>query len=151
MILQVGVKVVLRNPEGKFLLLRRAEEKYGKTDGNWDIVGGRIDPGTTLLENLTREVLEETQLHMTTTPTLIAAQDILRSKERHVVRLTYIAETEGEPVLDLSENIEYRWVKFQELIQEPGLDAYVKELVTNSILQEDLWVNTINTIVEPGN
>jgi ADP-ribose pyrophosphatase YjhB (NUDIX family) len=112
MILQVGVKVVLRNPEGKFLLLRRAEEKYGKTDGNWDIVGGRIDPGTTLLENLTREVLEETQLHMTTTPTLIAAQDILRSKERHVVRLTYIAETEGEPVLDLSENIEYRWVKF---------------------------------------
>jgi len=32
------------------LLVRRATQKYGKTDGVWDVPGGRIDPGTSLLE-----------------------------------------------------------------------------------------------------
>ncbi|MDB4991805.1 MAG: hypothetical protein JWL75_50 [Parcubacteria group bacterium] len=124
--LQVGVKVFLRNEENKILLLKRSLEKYGKTQGSWDIVGGRIDPGSPLMENLQREVREETGLEITSIPILIAAQDIIPNAERHVVRLTYTAHTQGEPALDLSENTEYKWVTLKELQEETDLDVYAK-------------------------
>jgi 8-oxo-dGTP pyrophosphatase MutT (NUDIX family) len=138
--LQVGVKVLLRNEEGKILLLKRAEEKYGKLEGMWDIVGGRIDPGTSLIENLEREVREETGLTISSAPRLIAAQDIIISaKERHVVRLTYTAYTKGEPMLDTSENSTFRWHTFEELNVAPDLDRYVRELLNTGLLTADSW------------
>jgi ADP-ribose pyrophosphatase YjhB (NUDIX family) len=130
--LQVGVKVLLQNGNGKVLLLKRSEEKYGKTNGSWDIVGGRINPGTSLLENLAREIMEETKLQMISVPKLIAAQDIMPNEEHHIVRLTYVAHTEGGPQLDLVEHNEYKWVTFKELEAEEDLDAYTK----HSLLME---------------
>src|SRR5579885_3260084 len=115
MILQVGVKIFLQNPEGKYLFLHRNTEKYKDIRGTWDIVGGRIDIGTPLMDNLRREVKEETQLEITSEPVLIYAQDILRGEEKHVVRLSYVGETTGEPVLDTTENDQYRWVSRDEL------------------------------------
>ena len=50
--LQVGVKILLKNREGKFLLMRRSEEKYRDVLQKWDIPGGRIDPGKPLMENI---------------------------------------------------------------------------------------------------
>lgn len=132
--LQVGVKVFLKNDENKILLLKRSLEKYGPTKGSWDIVGGRIDPGTPLLENLQREVKEETGLELTSSPILIAAQDIIPNAERHVVRLTYTAHTQGEPVLDLSENTEYKWVTLQEIQDEKDLDVYAKAVAEQGLL-----------------
>lgn len=76
MILQVGVKVLLKREDGKLLLVRRNEETYGKMIGKWDIPGGRIEPGSSLMENLRREVQEETSLAVTSDPRLIGAQDI---------------------------------------------------------------------------
>ena len=127
--LQVGVKVFLKNKDGKFLLLKRSSVKYSDVKDSWDIVGGRIDPGTTLLENLKREVKEETGLEILSEPRLIAAQDIMPSKDMHVVRLTYVADTESEPVLDTNENIEYHWLTLEELKKHENLDAYVKKIL----------------------
>ncbi len=127
--LQVGVKIFLRNKEGKFLIVRRNPEKYGSVKGEWDIVGGRIDPGSKLIENLKREVMEETQLEIISEPKLIHAQDIIPNVEKHVVRLSYSGDTEGEPVLDTSENIEYKWLSLEELKTQENLDVYVKEII----------------------
>lgn len=91
--LQVGVKIFLQNEDGKYLLVKRSSEKYKMVSGNWDIVGGRIDPGSKLIDNLRREVMEETQLTITSEPILIAAQDIIPSPEKHIVRLSYIGKT----------------------------------------------------------
>ncbi len=131
MILQVGVKVLLKNPEGKFLLLKRNPEKYPemKQFGDmWDIVGGRIEIGTPLIENLKREIREETQLELIDEPKLIAAQDILRLAEKHVVRLTYTARVQGEPKLD-EDHSEYGWFTVEEMKKIPDLDIYFGELL----------------------
>ena len=143
MMLQVGVKVVLMNPDGKVLLLKRSMEKYGNTDGVWDIPGGRIDAGVPLLENLAREVREETSLELSSIPRLIAAQDILRGEEKHVVRLTYTATAEGEVVLDTSENSEYVWVPLEELIRpsdDSSIDVYLRTLLADGILTKSSWI-----------
>jgi len=132
--LQVGVKIILENSEGKFLLLQRNLEKYRdvKANDSLDIVGGRITPGTPLLENLKREIFEETKLILTDEPKLLAAQDILRP-DKHVVRLTYIGRIDGEPVLD-EDHSAYKWLTKEEIKNESGLDQYFKEVFNKFIL-----------------
>jgi ADP-ribose pyrophosphatase YjhB (NUDIX family) len=132
--LQVGVKIAIVR-EGKVLLLKRAADKYHdiKTD-RWDIVGGRINIGTPLLENLKREVLEETQMDIVGLPKLVAAQDILKSPDKHVVRLTYLGQAEGNPVLD-SDHEEYKWLGAKDLENlGQSLDIYFKELLDNKTI-----------------
>jgi len=132
--LQVGVKALLQNGEGKYLLLRRSLIKYPDVKGRWDIVGGRIFPGTTLLENLRREVREETGLDIVGNPRLKAAQDILRTSNRHVVRLTYMGEATGEIVLDTNENDTYQWFTKEELIRQDDVDIYFKDLLDRNLM-----------------
>ena len=127
--LQVGVKVYLRSPAGKYLLLERSATKYPEVKDRWDIVGGRIEIGTPLLANLAREVLEETKLTITTEPKLIAAQDILRVADRHVLRLTYVAEiAEVTPTLD-EEHDNFGWFTLAELNSLEGFDQYAKAIL----------------------
>jgi len=132
--LQVGVKAFLKNKEGKYLLVHRSSEKYKGTKGSWDIVGGRIDPGKPLMENLKREVKEETQLDIISEPKLIFAQDIMPNAERHIVRLTYTADTSGQLVLDTSENVEYKWLTLNDLKRHDDLDVYVKEVLEKGLI-----------------
>ena len=126
--LQVGVKVLLKNPKGNYLLVKRSDKKYPEVGARWDIVGGRIDPGTSLLENLKREVREEVSLDLTKEPKLIAAQDILRVPGRHVVRLTYVGEIDGEAKLD-EYHTEFAWFSLEEIKKLENLDVYFKELI----------------------
>jgi len=129
--LQVGVKIILQNKDGKFLLLQRNLERYPeiKKGDSLDIVGGRIKIGTPLIENLKREIFEETKLNLIGEPKLLAAQDILRT-DKHVVRLTYIGKTEGEPQLD-EEHTSYKWLSLDEIKKQEGLDQYFKEVINN--------------------
>lgn len=129
MILQVGVKVLLINPDGKYLLVKRSATAYPNAICGWEPVGGRITPGIPLLENLKREILEETGITRIENIKLVAAQDILRVEGKHIVRLTYVADTADELVVLDSENTEYIWVSMDELKSLEDLDPYLEELV----------------------
>lgn len=133
--LQVGVKVLLKNKEGKYLLLRRSLKKYPDIKGRWDIVGGRIDPGSSLLENLKREIKEEANLDLVDQPHLVAAQDIMPNDTKHVVRLTYIGTIDGNIKLDESENDKYQWYSGEELKKLEDVDIYFKELLDKQIIK----------------
>ncbi len=129
--LQVGIKALLKNSEGKYLLIRRSSEKYPEVGAKWDIIGGRIDPGTTLLENLKREIKEEVNLDLKALPWLVAAQDILKVAGRHVVRLTYIGSIEGEPKITDTDHSEWKWFTLKEIknLSAEELDSFFKELL----------------------
>ncbi len=131
--LQVGVKALLKNGEGKYLVLRRSLKKYPDVKGRWDIVGGRIEIGTPLLDNLKREIKEETGMDLAGEPQLLAAQDILRKEDKHVVRLTYLGEAIGDIVLDTNENDAYQWFTKAELEHQDDVDMYFKELLDKGL------------------
>jgi ADP-ribose pyrophosphatase YjhB (NUDIX family) len=133
--LQVGVKVCLRNKKGQYLLVKRSPDKYPEVGAKWDIVGGRINPGTPLLDNLKREIEEEVKLELKTKVKLIFAQDILRIPGRHVVRLTYVGHINGKPKLD-GDHIEYGWFTKKELKKIPNreLDTYFKEVLDKNLI-----------------
>ena len=132
MILQVGVKILLQNNEGKYLLVCRSAEKYPEVGAEWDIVGGRIDPGTTLFDNLKREVKEETGLEIEGEPQLISAQDILRIEGKHVIRLTYKGFARGEVILS-DEHEKFRWFTIEEIKNLEPIDIYLKEVLNTFI------------------
>ena len=129
--LQVGVKILLRNKEGKYLLLQRNPAKYPEVGAKWDIVGGRIDIGAPLLENLKREAKEEAGLEILGEPKLITAQDILKA-DKHVVRLTYLGEASGDVVLS-EEHSEFRWLSIEEFKKLEPMDRYIKEILDKNI------------------
>jgi len=133
--LQVGVKVFLENKQGEFLLLHRNLKKYPSIQGAWDIVGGRINVETPLVENLAREVFEETGLTITSQPRLLYAQDIFVGEEKHVVRLTYRATTEGVIVLDTSENDSCAWLTIDAMKEKDDLDIYIKDILDQNLLK----------------
>ena len=131
--LQVGVKVLLKNKEGKYLFLHRSKEKYPDMNRLWDFPGGRIDPGVSLLENLKREVKEEAGIELVSEPKLIGAQDILKNG-RHVVRLTYIAEADGKKPQLSDEHDEYAWLSLEEIRSREDFDKYLRELLATGVL-----------------
>ncbi len=139
--LQVGVKILLKNKEGRYLLIRRNPKKYPEVGPKWDIIGGRIDIGSSLMDNLAREVKEEVGLTVSGQPVLVGAQDILKIDGypgRHVVRLTYIGNVvEGEDVKIDEESLEYRWFTGEEIesLGSEDLCEYVRELLDNQVLR----------------
>jgi len=131
--LEVGVKAFIKNTEGKFLVLKRAKPFTGETRKRWDIPGGRIIPGEKLEQALQREIKEETGLQIDKIITVLAAQDILRVKGRHTVRLTYLVacHNPGTIILLPEEHTEYQWVslkKLQSLRHDTFLDQVIKQL-----------------------
>ncbi len=131
--LQVGVKALLKNKEGKYLLLKKSKKKYPKMLGYWDMPGGRIEPGTPLLENLKREIKEECQLELREEPQIIAAQDILHMPGKHVVRLTFLGSIDGDPVVDSSEIEDYKWLTIDEIKEQEDLDVFLKEVLEKKL------------------
>jgi len=131
--LQVGVKIILQNKDGKYLTVRRSAEKYTNVPDHWEFTGGRIDPGTTLFENLKREVMEETSLEITGEPKLLAAQDIIRP-HKHIVRLTYSGFADGEVKLS-DEHVEYKWLSLEEILKLEPMDKYFKEVLEKFYLK----------------
>lgn len=127
MILQTGVKALIKQDE-KYLFLRRSKD-FKQGPQKWDIPGGRININETLDVALAREVEEETGLRLTSIDSLLAAQDIfVHDKGLHVVRLTYIATAQGTISIS-DEHDNHRWMSLEDALAEPNVDTYVREVM----------------------
>lgn len=128
--LQVGVKALIQNNDGNYLFMRRAQTFEHEAEAHWDIPGGRIEPEEALADGLAREISEETGLKLQSIPTLLAAQDIfVSSADLHVVRLTYVAQANGQ--LSLSdEHEEHIWMSIEQAIAS-NLDPYLAKILAN--------------------
>ena len=124
MLLEVGVKAVIKNSNGLYLLLLRAKPYHGENKCKWDIPGGRINPGEELEKALAREITEETGLKMVGKPHIIYAQDILRVVGKHTVRLTYLVKVKGKVKIDPLEHKDYGWFSIGE-IKKMNYDKYL--------------------------
>ena len=133
--IQVGVKAFLRDKTGRYFLAKRNVKKYPDAKGSWDIIGGRMEYKSSLLDNLKREIKEETGLDIISEPILLNAQDIISDSAGHVVRITYSVEVSGDLKLDESELKEYKWMTLDEISQQEDLDIYVKEIISKNILK----------------
>ena len=97
------------------------------------MVGGRIDPGTTLLENLAREIYEEAGLTLAGEPRLSRPRTFSACRAGTSFGSRTSARADGEPRLS-DEHDAYRWFDLGEIRLPLSTDPYLKELMEGNII-----------------
>lgn len=121
----LGIKAIIRNKEGKILLLKVNTEQLTGYDGEayWDIPGGRIHKDSTVEETLLREVEEETGITSIkkSIPFKMVLSNIRIPIDQSSVGLilsSYICDIEDFNSIELSkEHIDYDWFSPKEAMK----------------------------------
>lgn len=108
-VVQLSVKVIIRDADGRVLLLRRAPSSRMNA-GRWDFPGGKVDPGENIASAATREVLEETGCEVRITGVAGAGES--RPPGRIIAYLFLHAECSAPPRITISaEHDAHAWVE----------------------------------------
>jgi 8-oxo-dGTP diphosphatase len=110
--LLLSVKVLIRDGEGRCLVLRRAMSSKGNP-GKWDFPGGKVDPGESIDQSARREVLEETGLEIAIGRVMGAAES--ESPSNRVAYLILEGHVQSNAVQLSTEHEDYAWVEPGEL------------------------------------
>lgn len=106
--MKVIVGGVLRK-ENKILLVQEAQEKAYK---QWNFPAGKLDDGETIFEGAVREIFEETGCKVKLTKML----PIISSKERNLVRITFLTEILEENIqFDTNEILDVKWIEIEDI------------------------------------
>jgi len=107
---QVAAKAVIRNEDGKFLIVRE--------DERWQAVGGRLEKGETLEEGLRRETEEETGIKDLEVIKAIHVDEWFAKPEgelKHIVAIFFLCKTSTDKIILSKEHEEYAWISPDEL------------------------------------
>jgi 8-oxo-dGTP diphosphatase len=113
----VGVKGLIRNDKGEYLLLHADVTKFRKNiSPYWDIPGGRIKEGDSVIETLQREILEETGITASSPEFLTAVVSNHEipygddDKLAGLVLMVYSVQIPSDAKINISEeHTEYAW------------------------------------------
>lgn len=114
-ILQVAAKAAIINPLGQILILREASTGKDTTkEGQWGLIGGRLNPGEGLFKGLKREVKEESGLEDITIseqPIYVSEwYPVIRGIPHHIVGIFMRCQTSTDVVELSDEHDDYAWI-----------------------------------------
>jgi 8-oxo-dGTP pyrophosphatase MutT (NUDIX family) len=101
---------------GRLLLVRRAA--WDTMPGVWELPGGKVDAGETVVSAVIREVGEETGLAAAGVPSLWFEQPLVGRSGRRILEQVYRLETAGAPTLS-HEHDDWIWHAPGELLPAP--------------------------------
>ncbi|MEO6761359.1 MAG: NUDIX hydrolase [Candidatus Saccharimonadales bacterium] len=123
---QVDVKAVIKNSDGKFLIVREGDR--------WQAVGGRLEKGEKLEEGLRRETKEETGITEIKVGKIIHVDEWFSKPEgelKHIVALFFLCEVNSNEVILSEEHQEYLWVAPNELERFGNkIEKQIREAIT---------------------
>ena len=108
----LSIKVVIRDPSGRCLLLQRSRQSRGNP-GKWEFPGGKVEAGEDFDAGLLREVAEETGLTISLQGVAGAAES--ESPAKRVAYLIMEGQLESGQVCLSSEHEGYAWVAVPDL------------------------------------
>lgn len=127
------VGALIADAAGRIYVQKRSDTRE-LFPGAWDIVGGHVEAGETLVEALAREVTEETGWSLTSWGAVVEVIDWEAGgvRRREVDVLVTIDGDLGNPLLEAGKHSEGRWL-------EPGQAG----LLLDSRSDTDVWVHTV--------
>lgn len=122
---QVAVKAVIKNQDGKFLIVREGER--------WQAVGGRLEKGEKLEDGLRRETSEKTGITDLAVGKVIHVDEWFAKPEgelKHIVALFFLCDTKTSEVVLSDEHQEYAWTTPEELeAYGESIEKEIKEAI----------------------
>lgn len=118
----LAAKSVVKNKEGRFLILREADSyEEGTNIGKWDVPGGRLEVEETLLDGLNREIKEETGLEVVVRKLVDARENfpVIHGEKVHIVRLYYLCSAENDSVILSKDHDKFEWITKDEVTEYP--------------------------------
>jgi len=102
---------IVRNREGKFLLIRRKNPPF---QGQWALPGGFVDVGETVEAACARELKEETGLMVTVQRLTGVYSDPRRDPRGHTVGIVFACACGDENAVGGDDALEARWLTIEE-------------------------------------
>ncbi len=118
---RLAVRAVIRDDEGRCLLLRRSHACKAFV-GTWEWPGGKADPGETFDVAVRREVVEETGLAIELTG--VAGAFHIEMPQQHLAVLCMEAAQSGGKLSLSEEHDQSAWVPLAELLQWNLTDGF---------------------------
>jgi 8-oxo-dGTP pyrophosphatase MutT (NUDIX family) len=122
---QVGIKALITNKNGDILILDSGDWHLKHQTQHWDIPGGRIQEGQTVLDTLKREVEEETGIKEINEPEFFTAvvsnfKDIpVGGHKVGLILMIYKVKVPEDSKIALShEHSGYKWAKPREAAEK---------------------------------
>ena len=144
----VSVVAVIRNNEGKYLVLKRSDREIAYP-GMYTFPGGKVEDNETVEETLIKEIKEEANLDLKPGKILLKDKSFIRPDDQTVKVFSYLCEVENSDDIKISDDFtDYKWISFEDLKNIPHvgiedellqvdklykLNLPLKELVTKSI------------------
>lgn len=116
----VGVGAAIFNDEGKLFVAKRGE-RANNEKGKWEIPGGAVEFGESLVDALMREIKEENDIDIEIIELLGVYDHILPAEGQHWVAPTYICRLVGgeAKILEPEKCAEIGWFTLDEALQLP--------------------------------
>jgi 8-oxo-dGTP diphosphatase len=130
---------------GRVFVHRRGPNRVWLPNG-WDVLGGHVEAGESLLDALAREISEESGWHLVGTPTLLFTADWESSEGGTPNRrreFDFMVEVQGDlahPRLERPLHTEYRWIGPDDvglLDQNEGRDFGIVRQIVELALAHD--------------
>ena len=96
--IMLAVGAVIRDAQGRILLVMHRPERGGFWQGTWICPGGKLEQGETLADGALREIAEETHLEVKLGSILPPFESVFREKDKillHVVYVDFLADLVG--------------------------------------------------------
>lgn len=127
----VSQKALILNTRGEILVVYRTETAPTRPN-EWDIPGGELEFGEAATEGMTREILEETGLSVSTLEPFYIETVMAEDQENFWVLVTYHARAVTNDVTLSYEHNDYKWVSPDEFLaistsprQKRALEKYL--------------------------
>lgn len=88
--IMLAVGAVIRDADGRILLVKHRPERGGFWQGKWICPGGKLEQGETLAEGALREIREETHLEVKLGRILSPFETIFRENDEIVLHVVYV-------------------------------------------------------------
>lgn len=113
LVLRVAAKGVIVNDEGQILILREAKTYAdGTNTGRYHFPGGRLEPGESYRDGLTREIMEETGLAVEISQPLYVGEwrPVIRGVPHQIIAIFSVCKLVGGEVRLSEEHDHYTWI-----------------------------------------
>jgi 8-oxo-dGTP diphosphatase len=98
--------------KGKILCVQRGENKLEYISKKYEFPGGKIEPGESQKESIKREILEELKIEIDVQEDFMTVRH--QYPDFHLTMHSFICKCIN-PNLTLTEHIDYKWLKTNEL------------------------------------